>query len=51
LRTEAQNAIQEMRDKNAVGYDDILGDVLKLLGETGEWHKDFTELTAIALKN
>jgi len=40
-----------MRDKNAVGYDDILGDVLKLLGETGEWHKDFTELTAIALKN
>jgi hypothetical protein len=27
-----QKAVQEMRDKNAAGYDDVLGDVLKLLG-------------------
>jgi hypothetical protein len=53
-----------MRDKNATGDDDVPGDVLKLLGEdglrliqlitniykTGEWFKDFTEVTMIALK-
>ena len=40
-----------MRFKKAAGYDDVPGDVLKLLGETGEWPKEFTEVTAIALKN
>jgi hypothetical protein len=53
-----------MRDK-VTGYDEVLGDVLKLLGEdglrimtqlinniceTGERPKDFTEVTMIALK-
>ena len=51
MRSEVQKAIQEMRDKKATGYDDVPGDVLKLLGETGEWPKDFTEVTPIALKN
>jgi len=55
----------EMRSKKATGDDDVPGDVLKLLGEgglkiltklintiyeTGEWPKDFTEVTMIALK-
>jgi len=54
-----------MRNKKATGNDDVPGDVLKLLGEgrlkimtklintfyeTGEWHKDFMEVTMIALK-
>jgi len=54
-----------MRNKKATGDDDVPGDVLKLLGEgglkimmklintiyeTGEWPKDFTEVTMIALK-
>ena len=54
-----------MRNKKATGDDDIPGDVLKLLGEgglkiltklintiyeTGEWPKDFTEVTMIVLK-
>jgi hypothetical protein len=54
-----------MRNKKATGDDDVPGDVLKLLGgggfdvmtklintvyETGEWSKDFTEGTTIALK-
>ena len=54
-----------MKNKKATGDDDISGDVLKLLGEgglkiikklfntiyeTGEWPKDFTEITKIALK-
>jgi hypothetical protein len=54
-----------MRNKKATGNDDVLGDVLKLLREgglkimmklintiyeTGEWPKDFTEVTMIALK-
>ena len=49
-----------MRNKKATGHDDVPGDVLKLLGEgglkimrklintiyeTGEWPKDFTEVT------
>jgi hypothetical protein len=53
------------RDAKATGDDDVPGDVLKLLGEvglkimtklintiyeTGEWPKDFTEVTMIALK-
>ena len=60
-----EKAIKEMRNKRATGDDDIPGDVLKLLGEgglkimkklinaiyeTGEWPKDFTEVTMIALK-
>jgi hypothetical protein len=55
-----------MRNKNATGDDDVPGDVPKLLGggglkimtklintiyETGEWPKDFTEITINALKN
>jgi len=55
-----------MRNRKATGDDDVVpGDVLKLLGdgdlkiltklintiyETGEWPKDFTEVTVIALK-
>jgi hypothetical protein len=60
-----EKAIKEMRDKKATGEDDVPGDVLKLLGEdglrlmtqlinsiyvTGEWHRDFIEVTMIALK-
>jgi len=59
-----ENAIKEMRNTKATGDDDVPGDVLKLLGEdglkiltklintiyeTGEWSKDFTEVTMIAL--
>jgi sorting nexin-29 len=58
-------AIKEIRNKKATGDDDVPGHVLKLLGdgglkimtklvntiyETGEWPKDFTEVTMIALK-
>jgi len=65
LQSEVKKAIKEIRNKNATG-DDVPGDVLKLLGEcglkimtklintiyeTGEWPKDFTEVTMIALKN
>jgi len=59
-----EKAIKEIRNKKATGDDDVPGDVLKLLGEsglkikklintiyeTGEWPKDFTEVTMIALK-
>ena len=60
-----EKAIKEMRNKKATGDDDVPGDVLKLLGEgglkimkklinticeTGEWPKDFTEVTMIVLK-
>jgi hypothetical protein len=60
-----EKAIREMRNKKATGDDDVPGDVLKLLGggvlkmmkklintinETGEWPKDFKEVTMIALK-
>jgi hypothetical protein len=60
-----EKAIKEMRNNKATGDDDVPGDVLKLLGEdglkimmklintiyeTGEWPKDFTEATMIALK-
>jgi hypothetical protein len=53
-----------MRNKNATGNNDVPGDVLNLLGEgglkiltkliniifeTGEWSKDFTEVTLTAL--
>jgi hypothetical protein len=60
-----EKAIKEMRDKKATGDDDVPGDVLKLFGEvglrlmtqlinsmyvTGEWPRDFIEVTIIALK-
>jgi hypothetical protein len=65
LQSEVEKAIKEMRDKKATGDDDVPGDVLKLLGEdglrlmtqminsiyvTGEWPRDFIEVTMIALK-
>ena len=65
LQSEVEKAIKEMRNKKAIGDDDVHGDVLKLLGEgglkrraklintiyeTGEWSKDFTEVTMIAFK-
>jgi hypothetical protein len=55
-----------MRDKKATGYDDVPGDVLKLLGkddlrilthlinnthESGEWPKKFTKDSMTALQN
>jgi len=65
LQSEVEKAIKEMRNKKATGDDDVPGDVLKLFGEggwkimtkfvnsiyeTGEWPKDFMEVTMIALK-
>jgi len=61
LQSEVEKAIKEMRNKKATGDDNAPGDVLKLFGEimtklintiyeTGEWPKDFTEVTMIALK-
>ena len=64
LQSEVEKAIKEMRNRKATGDDDVPGDVLKMLGEgglkiltklfhiiyeTGEWPKDFTEVTVIAL--
>ena len=63
--SELEKAVEEMRDKKETN-DDVPGDVLILLGEdglrimaqpiyniyeTGEWTKDFTEVTMTALKN
>ena len=60
-----EKAIKEMRNRKATGDDYVPGDVLTLLGEdglkvltklintiyeTGEWPKDLTEVTMIALK-
>jgi hypothetical protein len=61
-----EKAIKEMRDNKATGdEDDVPGDVFKFLGEdgvklmtqlinsiyvTGEWPRDFIEVTMIALK-
>jgi len=64
LQSEVEKAIKEMRNKKATGDDDVPGGVLILFGdglkimtklintiyETGEWPKDFTEVTMIALK-
>jgi hypothetical protein len=65
LQNKVENAIKKMRNKKATGDDDVPGEVLKLFGEgglkimtklintiyeTGEWRKDFTEVTMIALK-
>jgi len=35
LHSEVEKAVKYMRDKKAVGYDDVPGDVLKMLGEGG----------------
>jgi len=60
-----EKAVKEIRNREATRDDDVPGDVLKLLGEgglkiltklintiheTGEWTKDLTEVTMIALK-
>jgi hypothetical protein len=60
-----EKAIKKMWNKKATGVDDVPGGVLKLLGEgglkimkklintiyeTGEWSKNFTEVTMMALK-
>ena len=60
-----EKAIKVMRNRKATEDDDVPGDVLKLLREgglkiltklintvyeTGEWPKDFTDVTMIALK-
>ena len=65
MQSEVEKATTEIRNKKATGNDDVPGDVFKLLGEaflkimtklintiyeTGEWPKDFTEVTLIALK-
>jgi hypothetical protein len=65
LESEEEKAIKEIMNKKATGDDDVIGDVLKLFGEgglkimaklintiyeTGQWPKDFTEVTMIALK-
>jgi hypothetical protein len=65
LCSEVEKAIKEMRDKRATGDDDVPMEALKLLGddglnlltqlvnntyESGEWPKDFTEVTMVALK-
>jgi len=64
LKSEVEKANKEIRNKKATGDDDVPADVLKLLGEvglkimtklidtiyqTGEWPKDITEVTLIAL--
>jgi hypothetical protein len=35
LHREVVKAVKEMKDKKAIGNDDVPGDVLKLLGEDG----------------
>ena len=65
MQSEVEKAIKERRNKKVTGDDDVPADVLKLLGdgglkimtklintiyETGEWPKDFMEVTMIALK-
>ena len=65
LQSEVEKAIKEMKNKKVTGDDDVPGDALKLFGEgglkimtklintiyeTGEWPKDFTEVTMITLK-
>jgi hypothetical protein len=65
LQSKVEKAIKEIRNKKATGDDDVPGDVLKLMREgglkimtklintiyeTGEWPKDFTQVTMIALK-
>ena len=65
MQSEVEKAIKEMRNKKATEDDDVPADVLKILGdggwkimtklintiyETGEWPKDFMEVTMIASK-
>jgi hypothetical protein len=65
LRSEVEKVIMEMRDKKATGDDDEPVEALILLGDdglnlltqlinniyvSGEWPKDFTEVTMVALK-
>ena len=65
LQSEVEEAIKEMRNKKVTGDNDVPGDMLRLFGEgglkimmkliktiyeTGEWSKDFREVTMIALK-
>jgi hypothetical protein len=60
-----EKATKEMQNKEIIGYDDMPGHVFEVLGkrdleimtllinsiyETGEWPKDFTKVTMIALK-
>jgi signal transduction protein with GAF and PtsI domain len=62
---EVERGFKEMRDKKATRDDDVLRDILRLLGEdgprlmtqlinniyeTGQWPKDFIEVTVITLK-
>ncbi|PNF31033.1 hypothetical protein B7P43_G17897 [Cryptotermes secundus] len=64
LQSGVEKAIKEMRKGKATGDDDVPGDMLKLLGEgglktltklmnttyeSGEWPKDFTEVTMLCL--
>jgi hypothetical protein len=64
-QSEVEKATREMMNEKATGDYDVPGDVLKLLEEgglkivkklintiyeTGEWHKNFTQVTKIALK-
>jgi hypothetical protein len=65
IRSEVEKAIKEMREKKATGDNNVPVEALKLLGddglnlltqlvhniyESGEWPKDFTEVTMVALK-
>jgi hypothetical protein len=65
LRSEVDKAIKETRDTKVTGDDDVPMEALKLLGddglnlltqlvndiyESGEWPKDFTEVTVVTLK-
>jgi hypothetical protein len=65
LRSEVETVMKEMKDKKATGDGDVPVEALKLPGDdglniltqlinniyqSGEWPKDFTEVTMVALK-
>ena len=64
MQSAVEKVIKEKRNRKTTGDDDVPGDELKFLGgglkimtklidtihETGEWPKDFTEVTVIALE-
>jgi hypothetical protein len=65
FQSEVEKAVKEIRNKKAIGDGDVTGDVFNLLGEgglkimttlintiyeTGEWPKDFIEVTKITMK-
>jgi hypothetical protein len=65
LHSVVERATAEMKDNKATGDDDVPGDLVKLFREdslstvtqqinniykTGEWPKNFTEVTVIVLK-